>query len=95
MDKIQKIHKIEKVKNNLNQQNQQEFKNKIKEPCNFGSVLDEEKRKLEEKEKREKSKNKDALSEIYIRELRKAIAAKEKINKQHEEKQEEIEQDER
>ena len=87
--KIQKISKVENFKNSLKQQNQQELKNKGKEHSDFGSILDKEKRKSKEKEK------KDELKEIYNRELQRTLVIKNKIFKQQNEKKEEIEQDER
>lgn len=79
MEKISKIIKSEKVTNNLKQQSQQEKKLRINNSSNFGSMLSEEERKLEEKDK-EKAKQKPEIRDIYKVELQKALTVKNKIN---------------
>ena len=66
---------------------------RINNSSNFGSMLREEERKLEEKDK-EKAKQKPEIRDIYKVELQKALTVKNKI-KQKEDTEENIEHEEK
>ena len=87
MKRISKISKINKIENNLRQQEEPKTKTKSEKELDFDSMLKEEERKLEEKDKTEKNK-KNALDSYKI-EIQKAMISQKKIPQIEEEQENE------
>lgn len=84
---MKRISKINKIENNLRQQEEPKTKTKSEKELDFDSMLKEEERKLEEKDKTEKNK-KNTLDSYKI-EIQKAMISQKKIPQIEEEQENE------
>ncbi len=82
MKRISKISKINKIENNLRKQEEPKTKTKSEKELDFDSMLKEEKRKLEEK-------NKKNTLDSYKTEIQKAMITQKKIPQIEEEQENE------
>lgn len=83
--KISKISKTNKIENKLRQQENEKAKSKKEDVTDFDSMLEEEKRKLEEKQKKNKKTN---PLDAYKFEIQKSIITQKKLAQMNNEENE-------